>query len=360
MDNDRHFHALCLCLCGGVAAGIAAAELCFPYLWALASAVSACLYFFAMLCLRSRPQPVRLCALFFIAGMFCAVSSAVSEPFAVKCILPGAGRFAQMMKDTVNSIPYHSPDTPGIVQGLLTGDRNGISRELRDIFRRSGASHILALSGLHLGIIYSIVISVLRPLGNSPAAVKSRSLLCVALCGFYASATGFGPSISRAFTFIALNELLKCLNRKKRPLRVFMTALSLQLAMHPQLIRDLGFQLSYLAMAGITLLYPILDSWYPSGGHGRLDVPRRLWQAAALSVSCQIFTGPLSYLRFGTFPRYFLLTNILAMPVTTAVMLTSVAATGLSAAGLCPEWLVTINEKTVSLLLRILTVISQM
>lgn len=360
MDNDRHFHALCLCLCGGVAAGIAAAELCFPYLCALASAVSACLYFFAMLCLRSRPQPVRLCALFFIAGMFCAVSSAVSEPFAVKCILPGAGRFAQMMKDTVNSIPYHSPDTPGIVQGLLTGDRNGISRELRDIFRRSGASHILALSGLHLGIIYSIVISVLRPLGNSPAAVKSRSLLCVALCGFYASATGFGPSISRAFTFIALNELLKCLNRKKRPLRVFMTALSLQLAMHPQLIRDLGFQLSYLAMAGITLLYPILDSWYPYGGHGRLDVPRRLWQAAALSVSCQIFTGPLSYLRFGTFPRYFLLTNILAMPVTTAVMLTSVAATGLSAARLCPEWLVTINEKTVSILLRILTVISQM
>lgn len=360
MDNDRHFHALCLCLCGGVAAGIAAAELCFPYLWALASAVSACLNFFAILCLRSRPQPVRLCALFFIAGMFCAVSSAVSEPFAVKCILPGAGRFAQMMKDTVNSIPYHSPDTPGIVQGLLTGDRNGISRELRDIFRRSGASHILALSGLHLGIIYSIVISVLRPLGNSPAAVKSRSLLCVALCGFYASATGFGPSISRAFTFIALNELLKCLNRKKRPLRVFMTALSLQLAMHPQLIRDLGFQLSYLAMAGITLLYPILDSWYPYGGHGRLDVPRRLWQAAALSVSCQIFTGPLSYLRFGTFPRYFLLTNILAMPVTTAVMLTSVAASCLSAAGICPEWIVTINEKTVSLLLRILTVISQM
>jgi len=136
--------------------------------------------------------------------------------------------------------------------------------------------------------------------------------------------TGAAPSLVRAFLFILLNESARLLpGRQRRPLNIFCTALIIQLACKPEVIRSLGFQLSYLAMLGIQLLYPRLDAWYPSPGPGRRDPLRRIWSAMALSCSCQLFTAPLVWLRFGTFPRYFLLTNLGGLPLLEGFLLVS-------------------------------------
>lgn len=88
--------------------------------------------------------------------------------------------------------------------------------------------------------------------------------------------------------------------------------------------------------------------------------PRKIWDAAALTISCQVFTGPLAWWKFGTFPKYFLLTNLLSLPLTSAVMLLSVSTSVLFAIGICPDFLISLTDSSASLLLFIMKVISSM
>ena len=103
-----------------------------------------------------------------------------------------------------------------------------------------------------------------------------------------------------------LRETSCCLERKTDSRDILCNGLILQLALTPHALFDVGFQLSYLAMSGITFLFPILNKWY----HGKI------WESCALSISCQVFTGPLAYLKFGSLPLYFMLTNLISIPLT--------------------------------------------
>ena len=111
-------------------------------------------------------------------------------------------------------------------------------------------------------------------------------------------------------------------------------------------------------MAGIFLLYPVLDGWYPRSS--RFDPVRKIWEAAALSISCQVFTGPLAWLRFHTFPTYFLLTNLLALPLTTLLVGSAVATLILRGIGCCPGFLIQATDVLCRALVWILQVISSM
>ena len=216
-------------------------------------------------------------------------------------------------------------------------------------FRKSGASHILALSGLHLGVIYICIRRLLAPTGNSLPASILRSTLTVGLCGFYTMATGASPSIVRAFLFILIHEAgSHAPGRHHSPIATLCIALTIQLALRPDLISSAGFQLSYLAMLGITLLFPRLESWYPDSG--RPDPVRKIWKAAALSISCQAFTAPAAWVHFRSFPPYFLITNLIALPLTELIIITAIAALLLQATGINPQALATACGKLIQLL----------
>jgi len=185
-------------------------------------------------------------------------------------------------------------------------------------------------------------------------------VVIVAACAFYAVMTGAAPSIIRALLFITLNEILKhCPQRSRDPLSVWCTALLIQLSISPWVIRSVGFQLSYLAMLGIFTVFPTLDGWFPA--EGRHKSPAKLaWSSMALSTSCQIFTAPLVWKVFGTFPKHFLLTNLIAMPMTSVLMFSAVTCVGLSAAGICPEWLTWTTDTLAELLCKSLGIIAGM
>lgn len=220
-----------------------------------------------------------------------------------------------------------------LAKALLTGDRSSLDRATVEAFRKAGAAHILALSGLHLGIIYGILDKALRWIGRGRTGNVIKSCVTVACCGFYTVMTGCGASVVRAFLFISLNEAARLSpHRRRRPLSVFCAALLIQLCLTPTIIRSVGFQLSYLAMLGIYTLFPIMDSWFPEGG--KFNPLRKLWSTAVLSISCQLFTAPVAWWHFRSFPVYFLITNIVALPLSEALMLSAIAATGLNAAGL--------------------------
>ena len=298
--------------------------------------------------------------LFFAAGLFCYLNSAVTEG-----VFPEGGQLTRLarlggdrLKGTIDRIPYQSAGTGPLVKALVTGDRSGLGKDVVKVFRDSGASHILALSGLHLGIMYMMASSLLKPLGKGPLSLKIKYFLIISVAGAYTLVTGASPSIVRAFLFILIGETAKLTGRERVPFRVFAAALTIQLALTPEVITSLGFQLSYLAMAGIVLLYPCLESIYPEVRGP--DPFRYIWKAAVLSVSCQIFTAPLVWFRFHTFPKYFLMTNLLALPLTSAVVVLSAATIALSSIGICPGILITLNDRVAGLLVRCLETISSM
>lgn len=354
--------------------------------------------------------------LFLTAGVFCAATSTLTSLGAVA----GKPLFAGLAADfrsMISSIPFPHEGTAPLVNALLTGDRSSLDDSVMNSFRDSGASHILALSGLHLGIIYGILLKVTSIFGKHPTVKAVRILIIILLCGIYTLATGASPSLVRAFLFILINETARLTHRSNNPLRVYCAALFIQTAIDPQVISSTGFQLSYLAMAGIFLLYPALKKWYPQkeaagdmlieNGAGLTEsdglegvmidkdanltesdglegmmidkgccrarrcwtswmktivsaAPRKIWDAAALTISCQVFTGPLAWWKFGTFPKYFLLTNLLSLPLTCAVMLLSVSTSVLFALGICPDFLISLTDSSASLLLFIMKVISSM
>lgn len=223
------------------------------------------------------------------------------------------------------------PVAEPIIKALISGDRSDVAPAVRDAFRSSGASHLLALSGMHLGIIYAMISRVLGLAGGHPVVVRIRSAMIISACLFYAIITGASPSIMRAFLFILLRETALVTGRSTDPAGIFSTALMLHLLFSPGSIMTPGFQLSYLAMAGIYLLFPKLKAIYPENRH---DPIKKIWDIASLSISCQTFTAPVAWYHFHSFPRWFLLTNMIAMPLASLLIPLAILAIILHSIGL--------------------------
>lgn len=365
MDGERDIVMLAVPFAAGVAAGALLVQMLpptSPASWLLpATALPAAV---ASIFPAARKERCRAAfsLTFLMLGIFCLSSYS---------LLPANGdggwRLAkdacEALKGRILALPFRDPRSPGMVLALLTGDKSSLSRQTVTTFRDSGAAHILALSGLHLGIIYSIIRRAFAFAGNSPRARGFRCAATITATLFYTIMTGAGPSIVRAFLFISISEISAISpGRRRSPLRVLAASLTVQLALKPDVIGSAGFQLSYLAVLGIVTVFPVLQGFFPGHGSilGRISPMKRIWDAAALSISCQLFTAPLAWYRFHSFPRYFLLTNILALPLSTATMALSVAAIALSAAGICPEVLVQAVEWCAGTLLSVLETVSSM
>ena len=284
------------------------------------------------------------------------------------------------MQTMIDDIPFASEETTALIKALLTGERGGLTADVKSAFRDSGASHILALSGLHLGIIYGLLSKFLSLFGNSQILRVLRSLLIICACGLYTLATGAGDSLLRAFIFISLRELAKITGRYHGLGQILLTSLVIQLVIDPLAIRSVSFQLSYAAMAGVAFVYPWLQGFWDrtvrdiiTGPTGSIisSLVRKvdwlvrislkwLWSTVAFSISCQMTTAPLAYVYFGTFPLHFMLTNLLTLPFIGLLIPAAMLVLVFSSLGCCPMLLVHATEWLTSTLIWILEVISTM
>ena len=355
MAEAKSIEALSVMFTAGVAVGATVSSAAPWFLPAiLLPIVSAPVFCFPVLRRVKAGSPILLLA-FLTLGIFVSASAV---PFqGEESFLEGiAMESASALKAFISGMPFKADVTSPLLTALLTGDRSGLTPDTVQAFRGSGASHILALSGLHMGILYLILDKFTLPLGKSRKARWARAALVVSAAGWFTLMTGAGPSIVRAFLFILIGEICTLSGRRRKPSRVLCLALLVQLVINPGVIQNLGFQLSYLAMAGIVSLYPVLEKWYPEGS--RFNPLRKIWQMAAIAISCQLFTGPLAWIKFGTFPRHFLLTNLMAIPIVTVLMWFAVISIALTALGWCPGFLITITDGLSRLLVWVLTVIS--
>ena len=351
----------------GAAAGALCARICpFPALAAPLSGISLILAVLtaALVCFRPGWKTPYL-GLFFLLGLFCFCSDAMlPERLLPRFVTSLPVRAAELLRARIRAVPYRDGRCAALVCAVLTGDRSLLDPGLAAAFRSSGASHILALSGLHMGLICRIVRRCTTVLGNRPAARYFRCALCCAFALFFTVATGASASAQRACIFIIMNELSAVSQRRQStPAQKLNAALTLQLALRPRVLTTPAFQLSYMAMAGLVFLNPVLQGWFPqpvtkTGKH--LNISKKIWEISATSLSCQIFTAPVAYMHFGTFPKYFLLANLIALPLTAVMISLAAGVTLLSSRGICPGFLVSASEATIRALVRSMEIISGM
>lgn len=292
---------------------------------------------------------------------FTAVHISVGALESDFCLM--AERFGIKMQESIDRIPFEDSRCNAIAKALVTGERSDIPYDIIQAFRDSGASHILALSGLHLSIIYAVINRSLSIFSNYRKLWIPRSIIVILTCGFYTLATGAGPSIMRAFLFIFLAEIGILSHRHRSTGQLLFSALIIQLTFEPLSIKSVGFQLSYAAMAGIAFILPRLNSLWPGSIYDDRPLTRcvrKIWNACAMSISCQITTAPLAYIYFRTFPRHFLLTNLIALPLTGLIIPAILMTLILNSLGICPHFILLFTETLISALITVLDIIATM
>ena len=199
------------------------------------------------------------------------------------------------------------PQAQGIALAITLGQKSHLEKEVQTAYAAAGAMHVLAVSGLHVGVIYLIINFLLKPLLRLPkAGVAVHTIVCVSVLWGYAALTGFSPSVQRAAVMFSFVIIGKALNRQSSIYNTLACSAFVLLWVNPYLMYSVGFQLSYLAVFGIVYLQPKIAAWWQPN-YGKLNW---FWGITAVSIAAQIATFPLSLYYFHQFPVYFWLPNV--------------------------------------------------
>lgn len=205
----------------------------------------------------------------------------------------------------------------GILSAMTLGDRSGIDRETRQLFSETGVSHVLALSGLHLGILFSIYsLFVLKPLRSRRAKTLMSIVGIVGLWAF-AFMAGLPLSLVRAASMFSCMQLLMCLRRRTFSVSNLTLSALLILLVSPMSLFDVGFQLSCLSVLAILLFVGKVPM---PGPIARRAPMRWCWSLLSVSVVAQIATAPLVAFYFNQLPTYGLVANLLAVPLAYGIL----------------------------------------
>jgi competence protein ComEC len=204
-----------------------------------------------------------------------------------------------------------------IVNAFVIGVTDGIDDDLRQAYAAGGAMHALAVSGMHVSILYGVLLLILKPLERRPGGPWTIAITCLVVLWMFAFVTGLPPSVLRAVAMFSFVAIAKPLGRTTSILNTLAASAFFLLVYDPYLILAAGFQLSYLAVLGIVILYrPIYNLW-----ELRWPWSDWLWQITSVSIAAQLATLPVTLYYFHQFPVYFLLANIFVIPASTVILL---------------------------------------
>ncbi|MBP9187403.1 MAG: ComEC family competence protein [Bacteroidia bacterium] len=208
----------------------------------------------------------------------------------------------------------------GVAQALLYGFDDEIDEETMSAYANTGTLHVLAVSGMHVGIIFLIVSKLLWFMDKNKKLLFAKRIIIVIFLWMYSALCGLSPSILRAtvmFTFIVTAQIL---NRKSNIYNTLAASCFTLLVVDANMLANVGFQLSYMAVLGIVFIQPMMYKWYvPSNWF--VD---QIWKITSVSIAAQIATSPIGILYFHQFPNCFLFSNLLIIPLTTGILYGSI------------------------------------
>lgn len=211
------------------------------------------------------------------------------------------------------------PRENGIAKALLLGIKDHLDNDMKKAYSAAGAMHVLAVSGLHVGIVFLIIKLLIGRLKESGLWGKYLFGLCsVSIIWLYACVTGLSPSVLRAATMFSLVALSEASVRETNIYNSLGLAAFILLCFDPYLIYSVGFQLSFAAVIGIVYLQPKLYRMIEF----RFFLLDKAWSITCVSIAAQLATFPLTAYYFHQFPTYFLVSNLIVIPAS-FLMLTS-------------------------------------
>lgn len=226
-------------------------------------------------------------------------------------------------------------DERAILQALVLGQKKEISKELYSDYAAAGAVHILAVSGLHVGILFFIFSFILKPFKGLPYGTLIHSTALVICLWSFAFIAGLSPSVTRAVTMFSFFAFAKSINRDTNSLNTLFLSFFVLLLVNPLWLFHVGFQLSYLAVLFILLIQPKLRKFY----RPRFYLDKLFWDIFTVSIAAQLGVLPLSLYYFHQFPGLFFITNIVVLPVLGVLLGSGLLIICLAALGALPEWL---------------------
>lgn len=221
-----------------------------------------------------------------------------------------------------------------IASALVLGYDDDIEPALLDAYSASGTLHILSVSGMHVGLVYWLLLFFFKPLGNGLQARIARGATTIVVLWLYAMLTGFSPPVIRAAAMCSFLAVGQSIYRHTNIYNILATSCLIMLLANPFLLADVGFQLSYAAVLGIVIMYPGLSSMYNIAEKVKIPYANKppfikqlywcanfittgTWGIIVMSLSAQLATLPLGLYYFHQFPNYFILSNLLIIPLST-------------------------------------------
>lgn len=244
----------------------------------------------------------------------------------------------------------------GVLAALTLGYTDSLDQDTYTLYSHTGAVHILSVSGLHVAIVYGAIFFLLGFLKRNRKQIILRALISILFIWAYAVITGLSPAVLRAALMLTFVALGTCLNRKPQIYNTVLASAFILLIFKPNLLFNIGFQLSYTAVLSIIAFQKSISNLYSP----KNKLVKWFWNLTAVSIAAQLGTAPISIFYFNQFPNYFLLTNYAAIPLSTGIIYLAIlllfvsfipfVATGV---GFLLKWLIWSMNYALALILKI-------
>ncbi len=208
-----------------------------------------------------------------------------------------------------------------VLSALVLGKTSEIDYHLMLSYASAGAVHILAVSGLHVGLIYVILAPIMRRVFPKGKFRWLKASIPIILLWIYAGITGFSPSVLRAAWMFTCFIIADTFGKESNIFNTLSASALILLCWNPYMIMEVGFQLSYLAVLGIVLLQKQLQSFY----YSPIKIIQWAWSLTTVSIAAQLSTFALGLLYFHQFPNWFLISNLFVIPLSTIILYVSLA-----------------------------------
>jgi len=273
--------------------------------------------------------------------------------FSENTIYGNAAEIRNRINNTLNKYSI-SKQNLSIINALLLGQRQDVSRDTYKSFTQSGAIHILAISGLHIGLLLLMLSILFKPLSYFRFGKIITPIVIILLLWMYAFVVGMSASVVRAVTMFSLVTLAIYSNRITNTYNTLVISAFLLLLCNPYYVFDVGFQLSYSAVLAIVWIKPLFDNlWTPKNYFAR-----KFWDVFSVTLAAQFGILPLSLFYFHQFPGLFFVSNMVIIPLLGVLLGLGIITLIFAYFGWIPEKLFFVLSESISLLNNFVTFVA--
>ena len=212
-------------------------------------------------------------------------------------------------------------DEFAVLAALTLGYTDALQPDLRASYSATGAMHILSVSGMHVGVVYVVMAFLLSFLNKNQRQKVIKTIFISLFLWGYAFLSGLSPAVVRATLMFSFVAIATCFERKSQIYNTIFMSAFFMLLYNPNFLFDVGFQLSYSAVLSIIFFQPIIGKLYIANN----KYSKAVWDLFSVSLAAQLGTMPFTLYYFQQFPNYFLLTNFVAIPLSTIVIYLAMA-----------------------------------